>query len=382
MINIISKFLTLVNFILPKNKSHVLLVPFPNSESGCIAVANYIAKNISAKKVFIVMDPSDEIPYSLLDSKINVIERNFRLSPIYLYRLFTSKFIFFTHGLILKEFPRSQFVINLWHGILYKNIVMLLGSKPMISDLVVGTSEAVQEMFSKAFGVQQSQVTTGGYPRNDNLLNGQLNKEKILANLGLTGKIVLLWMPTYRKSVKGDIRVDGNYVENPFCIENFDVVEFNAILEKFNAVCFVKPHPMAPLLTSDGGDLKNLKFIDNNWILQNELDLYEFVGATDILISDVSSIIIDYLLLNQPILCISEDFEQYKNTRGFYFKDIEDKIPTKVLRNQHEFFNNLTHLLSSQQDPYQVKREELKKYFFKYHDVNSTKRLCNLIFNS
>ena len=142
----------------------------------------------------------------------------------------------------------------------------------------------------------------------------------------------------------------------------------------------MKPHPMAPKFNiEENVDITNVIFIDDEWIYNQGLDLYQFVGLTDILISDVSSIIFDYMLLDQPIVCISEDFEEYKNNRGYFFEDIEDKIPTKVLKSQIELFDYVDILLKTGVDVYQDKRITLKEYFFKYLDDQSTKRLLDLI---
>lgn len=382
LIKIIKWILNLINLIVIKNPRKIILIPFPNSEAGSISVANYIVNNYSNKDVYYVIEGDELNPIELLDKKVNLIIRRNKLDPSYLLHLFSSKYIFFTHGLIIDKFPKKQITINLWHGLLYKNIMKLLGKPEMLSDYVVGTSELSKVMFSKAFGVSKEQVTTTGYPRNDFLLKGKIEKENIInkLNLDFSPNKLLLWMPTYRKSIKGDIRLDGIDVDNPFCINNFDLYNFNMILKNHNAICLVKPHPMAEKNNIEE-KLTNVVFIDDNWINDKKLNLYEFVGCTDLLISDVSSIIIDYMLLDNPIFCISEDFEEYKKTRGFYFEDIENKIPTEVLKNQKIFFEKLNQFLKTEIDPFEEKRIALKKEFFKYHDANSTKRLVELIFN-
>jgi len=378
---IFRSFLELINHIIPKTKNKIIFVPFPNTEPGSIRMANYITKHYPEKNVYLVADTAYDIPKKLLDPKVHIIKRKLRLDFGFLSNLFTSQYIFYSHGLIINRFPKSQVVVNLWHGLLYKNVGMLLGRGKTNADFTVGTSKTSQVMFSKAFGVSEDSVTTSGYPRNDVLLEAKLNKTSIIEKLQLKQKYqkILLWMPTYRKSIKGDIRVDGTEVGNPFYIKDFDVHRFNSILEAHNALCIVKPHPMAPKLPSSK-DVSNILFVDNHWIYEKGFDLYEFVGATDILISDVSSIIIDYILLDKPIICISEDFEEYKNTRGFYFKDTEEKIPTKVLKSSKEFFEALNQLLNTRVDPYLEKRMALKDFFFEHKDDKSAERLANIVF--
>lgn len=369
----------ILNFLLPKRPNKVIFFPWPNTESGSIALANTLAEKKEHLEVFYLINPKDYNPKKLLHDKVKIVYKKSKLDFRPLLHLYSSKFVFFTHGYGDLAFNPKQILINLWHGLLYKKVGMLLGGKPVHANYTVGTGSLSQTMFAKAFGVKEETVLPVGYPRNDLLYKGKKNKIAIKEKLTIhTYNKIILWMPTYRKSIVGDIRIDGTEVNNPFYIENFDPQYFNSILKKHNTLCLLKPHPMAPKY--DTLHLSNLKIIDDKWIYDHDLDLYEFVGTTDILISDISSIIIDYMLLDQPILCMSEDFEQYKNSRGFYFENIEEMIPTKVLTDKEDFLNSLEYLLADHNDPFENKRIKLKKEFFIHEDGKSTERLLNFLF--
>ena len=376
----IKKVLSYLSFLFIKNKKKVILLPFPDSESGCISVANRLAKDFDFKIFYTINNPKT-INKNLLHSKVNILVRKSRADLRFLYHFYTSKYVFFTHGLFVTKVPKSQVVINLWHGLLYKKVGMLLGAKPIFANYTVGTSEITKDMFHQAFGVEKTTITKTGYPRNDFLLEGKKNKQQYLKKLKLSKKYkkIIIWLPTYRKSVIGDLRHDGGDYDNPFYIKNFNVDQFNEILEQNNTLCIVKPHPMAPKFAKNKLP-ENILMIDDNWITEKGLNLYQFLGTTDILISDVSSVFIDYILLDQPIVCISEDFEEYSKNRGFYFENIEDMIPTKVLRSESEFFENIEKILINNIDYYEAKRKELKHVFFDDYDALSTDRLLNTIF--
>mgnify|MGYP000323322782 CR=1 FL=1 len=49
------------------------------------------------------------------------------------------------------------------------------------------------------------------------------------------------------------------------------------------------------------------------------VDTNELLRATDVLISDYSSIYFDYLVSKKPILFFIQDLAEYKNYRGLYF---------------------------------------------------------------
>lgn len=376
----IRKVLTLLNKLLPKF-NHVIVQGFPDGESSAVEVANYLSEHYSLPVYFATStNKSELIASGLLNPQITLLKAS-SLSLSILY--FTAKYLFFTHGSRLAAFSKRQTAVNIWHGVLYKKVGKLIGHNGISANITVATSKMTRKMFSEAFGVPESKVYVSGYPRNDILLRAKADKYNLLSKIGEDiesfDKIVI-WLPTYRKSVHGDIRVDGTEVNNPFYIESFDVDRFNQMLKQHNALCIVKPHPMAPKFEHID-DLENLKLIDDEWILDKGITLYHLVGCTDILISDVSSIVIDYMLMDKPIVCVSTDFEEYKNSRGFYFEDIENWIPSKVIRDQNEFIQYVGVLLQTGNDPYKEKRERLKNSFFTFKDDKSTERLVEYALN-
>lgn len=372
---------TFANKVFPKF-DQVIIQGFPNAESGAVEVANYIRNTYPMPVYFVVSNKNNDNPGKVLLPNIRVINRS---DFLFLFKYVTSRYVFFTHGTPFNSFSKRQTVVNMWHGILYKRVGVLNGRPPMPAQITVGTSELTRMMFSKAFGVPKETVFVSGYPRNDVLIRSKnektILKDKIDDQLNSFDKIII-WLPTYRKHVRDnsqDGKQDGKEVGNPFYIQDFDVEYFNSLLKEYNTLCIVKPHPMASKYDTSY-NLDHLLFVDDEWISQQGITLYQLIGCTDILISDVSSVIIDYILLDQPIVCISADFDAYKATRGFYFEDIGNWIPTQINQNQTDFFNYLKLVLSTNTDPFEEKRKRLKNEFFTYHDDLSTKRLVDYVF--
>jgi CDP-glycerol glycerophosphotransferase (TagB/SpsB family) len=236
-------------------------------------------------------------------------------------------------------------------------------------------------MFTEAFGVSGETVFISGYPRNDLLLRAKEKKKTIENKIGISNTYskILIWLPTFRKSVTDAERNDGTEAGNPFYLEGFDVNEFDHFLKEHNALCFVKPHPMAVKYDMALPGNPNLFFIDDKWLSEKGITLYDLAGITEILISDVSSVVIDYLLLDQPIICISEDFEEYRQKRGFYFHDIENWLPSKMLKDKHELYKELEAcFLEGSSYNYEI-RNRLKNSFFLHKDDKSTERLVKFV---
>ncbi len=55
------------------------------------------------------------------------------------------------------------------------------------------------------------------------------------------------------------------------------------------------------------------------------------VGVADVLVTDYSSVMFDFVLTDRPVLLLVPDLEQYRDIeRGFYF-DIESRAPGPLL---------------------------------------------------
>jgi CDP-glycerol glycerophosphotransferase (TagB/SpsB family) len=375
---IIRKSLNGINRLLPKF-NRILIVGAPNADSQAIAVANYISQHYKLPIIYSISNTFKDDPHNLLAPAISTVHRTWDKWPSikFILKFMTSKYIFITQNPFLYSFPDKQIVTNLWHGVGHKKIGLLGEGNQILADITITTSQATREMFSQFFGVPKKSVYAYGYPRNDMLLNASRKRnliKKRISDLSSFQKIAI-WMPTYRKHALSS-RTYGKEVQNSFYIEDFDIDYFNGLLKKYNTLCLVKPH-FAALTYKSNKNLSNVQFIDDKWITQQDMTLYQLIGCTDFLISDVSSVMIDYMLLDQPIICVSTDFEEYGKTMGFYFDDIENWIPSRINKNQASFFSHLNDVLNNRTDTSKEKRERLKSYFFDDYDSHSTERIVN-----
>lgn len=67
----------------------------------------------------------------------------------------------------------------------------------------------------------------------------------------------------------------------------------------------------------------------------NEPDVNEVMLAGDILVSDYSSIIFEYALLNRPMAFLAPDLAAYERERGFFF-DYRTGVPGPVLESTEQ----------------------------------------------
>ena len=86
--------------------------------------------------------------------------------------------------------------------------------------------------------------------------------------------------------------------------------------------------------------------------------------ATDVLITDYSSIYIDFLLTGRPVLPFTYDIDSYVSERGFLY-DLEDALPASWFRTADELIARLDAALSG--EGVEPRRYEAAKRLFHAH---------------
>ena len=96
------------------------------------------------------------------------------------------------------------------------------------------------------------------------------------------------------------------------------------------------------------------------------------------MISDYSSVTIDYLLLNKPVLYLDNLSEDYKNTRGFILEDnYKILMPGAQVDNFNQFKEELLENLIN--DKYKYEREKSIPLIHKHIDFNSNERIYEIM---
>ncbi len=346
----------------------------PSFEDNAVAIYESLPLDKFERIIWSVYDLRDPVPFELRSKTRFVTNGSIRD----LYYGIISKYVFTTHGHFLPRIPSNQICVNVWHGMPYKGIGLLDGQSGRVDTYVCSTSELYQSILSRAFGIPLQRVLITGSPRND-LLNST-DPESVWSRAGIDRRKYdkfFFWLPTYRKSVFGYLGQDGVEVDNVFNMVDFPTRNFNEFLKAHNCLCIVKPHPMAPKKESVSTD--NLLVIDEQWLWHRNLTLYPLVGQSDFLVSDISSIMIDYMLLNLPIIVCFEDSIEYKKSRTLLFEPIEEYLPGVIVDNYDDLINEISNCLAGV-DRAADKRNALMEDFHKYDDFSSKKRVIDVLF--
>lgn len=289
-----------------------------------------------------------------------------------LWGFLRSHYIVRTHSLFDNLYnPKKQVLINAFHGMPIKAVVTVDRAHDDFDNFSFfpTTAEVFSDIISRDFSMAINRFPVLGMARNDFLFE----ETDVIKILKLTGyKKIVLWMPTFRTSAIGNFS-DGKQSEMGIpCVKRPDLIILNEKLKEENVLLLLKLHPWASSSVGDLSEYSNICNIKNEDI-PYPYTLYHLVSQADVLFTDFSSIYIDFLLVNKPVAFVIDDFNEYKNSRGFAFEPIEDYLAGKIITK----FDELVEYIGSMDKInllYTEKRQHICNVFHAYRDNQSAKR--------
>lgn len=216
---------------------------------------------------------------------------------------------------------KQRFVYHLGHGVPLKKIILAEDCsflrklnryiRTRAFTHVLCYSDTFSPVMKNAFKNDRIQYIPLGQPRNDQLIQA-VNKAEIFARI--REKIpelpihqrAILYAPTWR---------DGEPVKF-FPFEDLTPGELNQYLQKSNTVLFLRKHPYY-------GCHINENYLNQShifWFNSDKFnDVMEYLSYFDKLITDYSSIYLDYICLDKPVGFIPYDVDLYAEKVGFSY---------------------------------------------------------------
>lgn len=326
---------------LPIIKGRALFISRAGKHYSCNprSIAEYIANN---RNEYSILEPW----FSLVNSAnfpellpgIRAVEPK-TLSYYYIYS--TSLFIFCNQIVWDMEPKRTkQYYIQTLHGGHgikkfaldsenalsedYKKKIRAVGS---LTDLALSDSDYFTNIIRHACALS-CEILQKGLPRNDVFFSSKEIKENIKKsfllryNLSAENKYVI-YAPTYRD--EGSLSIYGFDVESVL----------SALTQRFGGDWYVlvSSHPYMLNVYHKIYDFSNPKLIDLGLLS----DVQELLIVGDVLITDYSSVEMDFSLSGNPVFQLAKDWKQY--TRGLYL-DIQT-LPFPFAGNDKQLCENI-----------------------------------------
>lgn len=297
-----------------------------------------------------------------------------------LYHIATAKTIilndYYRHIYPLCINKRTK-VIQIWHATgIFKKFGLLALGKNDSNDKefeinahksytnVIVSSEYVRKPYAQAFGVPIEHVLSLGVPRTDIFFDAEYRlkiKNELFEKFPqFKNKKIILYAPTFR----------GNPNERKVFRNQIDFKEFYRLNDS-EYILLYKLHPIVKESIEIPINMRHFVYDMTRYSDINKLFI-----ISDILITDYSSNIFEFALMNKPIILFAYDLEKYLLERGFY-DDYEEMVPGPICRNTRELVENILNIKD-----YTSKQEEFIKKYVGSCDGKSTDRIIDLIINN
>ena len=266
------------------------------------------------------------------------------LSPIGAWKALRAKYWFvnsYTSD-IMYCLSGNAVVVNLWHGVGLKYCEFNIKSGPLAEryvkqtfkerfyhpesfrrpDYLLSSTPMQTVMFASAFRIPRARCLELGYPRNQiftwskEQVKAFVEKYEPKETLQLIQRMeqyekVFIYMPTWR-----DSQLD-------IFTQQFDLDALNEEMKKQKVLMLLKPHPNTRT--------KDVSGYSNIVLVHRTTDVYGILPFTDVLITDYSSILYDYLLTGKKeVILFLYDYDEYVRDRDFYYPFDENVVGKKV----------------------------------------------------
>jgi CDP-glycerol glycerophosphotransferase len=314
--------LRLLSRVVPTTRQ-VVVSAFPETEGNAVEVALALLRRYRGRVVWLreLSGPHAQLPSH---QSLAVIDKK-SASGVWAY--LRAETVFFTHGLYgSPRAARRKPLVNLWHGDGPKATRPGKGAGSRIpSTYLVSGTELFGELKAQAFEVPPHRLLITGNPRTDQFWRSP--DPAAMVQLGITGEFVL-WMPTFRSTrAVGGLRAwsegGGASLE--------DAASLVAGLAERGIQLVVKPHPVDAEERSGEGVVT----VTNDDLARAGVPLYSLIGRASGLVTDYSSVWVDFLLLDRPLAFWVPDRATYN--RSLAPADVLDWLPGELVGDEEPF---------------------------------------------
>lgn len=378
-----------LSYLVPKNNSIIFITRFSNNFDG------------NLKYLFLYfVDKKKEFPDTYFITMDRDVQKDLKENnlPVLFYPKFSTIWKFLRAGTIIVDgnewiryfkyyplfFSRK---IQLWHGSGMKTVGLLkpkimrltfierfylaiLGNHPSY-ELLILNSTTQKNTRAKAF--KYKDLLINGQPRNDVFFKKNVDPYLVGIDADVYNKCIkyknegyklAAYCPTHRRPTETFLKLK----------DTLDVKRLNKFAVDNNIIFIFKYHPKT--LKEHTYDLSETS---NILEYRKTSDIYPLLGKCDLMITDYSSIFVDYLLLDKPVVFFPFDYKHYVNSERALQFDYEDVTPGKKCFTYNEFEAELKKIIIKGIDDYKKPRKEVLKKFFDTRDGKSCDRILEYI---
>lgn len=322
--------------LLPISKNKVVVMSYTGRgycDNPKYIVEELLRQNVDCRIYWVVKDPSidNHLPDGVRPVKFE--------SAQYVYHMATARLWIDNCRKFFYGKRPGQLYIQTWHGghglkkieaacedALEPEYVSSAKRDSKMSDLFLSNSGLLTDLYHRDFWYD-GPVLEEGLPRNDIFFREDFDRDAVRRELKIPeGKKVLLYAPTFR----ADHSLEPYRLDCKKCAL--------ALKERFGGdwVILYRLHPnifeMADQLHYDPEYAINVS---------DYFDIQELYTISDAVITDYSSVVLDFMITKKPSFLFATDIDNYREDRGFAIS--LDELPCPLATSNDQLADNILH---------------------------------------
>lgn len=245
---------------------------------------------------------------------------------------------------------QGQIYINTWHGLPRKklgydvpnsNIDMANTIRNFLcADSIISYDNFTTKVYKESYKLKElceEKILQIGAPRS--IILSKTKRRGIIEKLRYVGinidpnKKIILYAPTWRGTLSQPKELDVKQIVRTLSRPGYQVL--------------VKKH--------------HVNYESSPFYVPSSIDINELMSICDVLVTDYSSAVFDWVYFNRPVIYYAPDIESYKKKPGLYF-DFECS-PATNLEMLDTYISNIDAYWDNVKDSFTSLRADLKQYF-------------------
>ncbi len=351
-------------YYLPIRKQKIVFIK--GNGDGFACNPRYVAEEIIRQKlpydmVWLVNKMSEPMPQEIRKVKYNRIKAVYELATAHII-ITNSKSL-----IRLKKKP-SQKLIYIPHGqpgakcaegdaILPQNYIENSKKHSAMTDVFVSMGKYHTQVLKETFWVpEHAEIWETGFPRNDQYYRDTTEKQKELRmklNIPDDCRIVL-YAPTFR----------DNNTTDAYDLDLHRVLDTLGEKTGGKWIMFITLHPNFKWF-----NIPPYTFDEHIWDMSNYTDIHELMLIVDVVITDYSSVSLDFSNTLRPVFLYASDIDEYSKMRGV--KPMFFNLPFPLCKTNDELIEAI---VAFDQREYIQRLESFYKLYGSVDDGHASKR--------
>lgn len=367
---LVNNYIKFLQLLVRPDKSILVFYSRPDFSDNSRALFDYIRQNDIKNhyKIYWVVD-KPSLYRRFESSSVRFLSLKGTDAFMSIFLICKAGWIFTTHGFFFEKNKTDQKIVVLWHGCSYKEVDERERTSIHDADYYLVPGPLFKQTKSRSWGWPIDRIVDIGYPRYDWFIENSEKTQKLYRDLLMGHKKMIIWMPTFRNDKDGLLNETDMIKQFPILNTDEEWQEFDKYCSEKSIIVFVKLHPKQKDYKINWQALTSVILFKNSYLDDCDVPFYSFLAETDALITDYSSVAIDYLLVDKPIGFTLDDFEKYRNGRGFVFPNVKDYMPGShlyTINDLKDFINQIANNVDAKKNERTKIKSSLVNYSANY----------------